>query len=140
MSAKSLEVLLPGFEHYLLELLGNDDLIKPRVWKKTCVEDNQKDFKKKNDVKGISKQTHIIHSSRVFMKVHHRRCEEILPPIYAMKEKFITDALKRGFQLSSTNFMQRKVSGGRYIKVMGVQGIVVKNPVHWGLKIQMYRA
>ena len=28
------------------------------------------------------------------MKVHHRRCEEILPPIYAMKEKFITDALK----------------------------------------------
>ena len=74
------------------------------------------------------------------MKVHHRRCEEILPSIYAMKEKFITDALKRGFQLSSTNFMQRKVSGGRYIKVMGVQGIVVKNPVHWGLKIQMYRA
>ena len=43
-----------------------------------------------------------------------------------VKQKFITKT-NRGFQLTSTNFMQpKKANEVRYIKAMGVQGIVVK--------------
>ena len=42
----------------------------------------------------------------------HMQCEVIVA-IHAMKKKFITDTLNRGFQLTSTNFAQQNASGGR---------------------------
>ena len=78
------------------------------------MQDNQKDFKR------ITKQTRIAFfesfrvydSSRHKQEGNHRQCEGILA-IHAMKKKFITDTLNRGFQLTSTNFAQQNASGSR---------------------------
>ena len=80
------------------------------------MQDNQKDFQR------ITKQTRIafFESFRVYDSSRHKQegnhrhmqCEVILA-IHAMKKKFITDTLNRGFQLTSTNFAQQNASGGR---------------------------
>ena len=46
--------------------------------------------------------------------------------LYAMKEKFITYTLKARISTNPNELHATKRSGGRYIKAMGVQGIVVK--------------